>query len=97
MTEDTMQLNSHNSQHMVPDTVRKHIKQGNTSPFANVLAPLILLTTLTSNVSGPILHPMPHSSVGSAGGASARPDIATLIWEEAGIGLCCGKYAPPDG
>lgn len=56
--------------------------------------PSILLTTLCTSVSGPVLKPSGSSS--AANRSNVATDVAS-IWEEPGIGLCCAKLCPPDG
>lgn len=73
----------------------KRPKEGEeaTMDFADALEPSILMTTLTANISGPVLTSVPAPRESSNKGLL---DISS-IWEESGIGLCCAKLCPPDG
>jgi transcription initiation factor TFIID subunit 5 len=74
----------------MPDLVQKRIKGGDAHlSIGNPLDPSILLTTLTSSSSGPVLKPKT---------SLPRPVLsASHIWEESDIGLCCARASPPDG
>ena len=92
-------LEKKRSYEVLPLATRKRVKGGDTSvltkPVCDPLAPSILLTSLASNVSSPLLMP-PKKPVTSSSRTSMGTD-ATSIWEEAGIGICCGKLCEPDG
>jgi hypothetical protein len=84
----------------LPSAVHKRVKDGDLSflkrPLADALEPSILLTTLKSNISSPLLRPRASSAGASSSRTGFRNDAAS-IWEEAGVGICCAKLCEPDG
>jgi transcription initiation factor TFIID subunit 5 len=78
----------------LPPTAKKRIKAGERLPStADPLQPSILLTTLSSTSSEPVLK----AKSASSGTTRSTPTDITSIWEEPGIGLCCARLCPPDG